>query len=335
MGLTVKIWGARGSLPTPHAPQDIEEKLAHVLRMYEEARKMSDVNIRDFIASLEPAYVGGYSGHTSCVEVTSPSDAQVIVDGGSGIRKLGDKLMRGPCGVGRGEVHIFMTHFHWDHLIGLPFFVPIFVKGNKIHFYAVQDDLEENIIRKFSKPNFPVPFESLGADVLFHKLDPRKPFQFQDITLTPYQLDHPDPCWGYKFENGGKIFSHCVDSECTRISREDLGPDLPLYQNADLITFDAQYTFLEATDRINWGHSSAPIGLDLARREKVKKVIFVHFDPASSDIQIQKAEKQTREYYESQKKQLLASAEGQASGNLDAFFEVEWLFAREGMEINL
>src|SRR5690606_23912279 len=136
-----------------------------------------------------------------------------------------------------------LTHFHWDHLIGLPFFIPIFIPGNKIHFYAPHDDLEENIRLMFRKPNFPVEFENLGAQIFFHKLEPRKTRKFWDMNVTPYQLDHPYPCWGYKIEKNGKIFSHCVDSAMTRVSREDLGDDLPLYQDADIALMDAQYTF--------------------------------------------------------------------------------------------
>ena len=143
--------------------------------------------------------------------------------------------------------------------------------------------------------------------------------------VTPYQLDHPDPCWGYKFENEGRTFSHCVDSECTRVSREQLGEDLPLYQNVDLMTFDAQYTFLEAAEKINWGHSSGPIGIDLAIRERIKRILFIHHDPAASDTKIAEAEIQTREYYEA------AIRNAKKSGK--DIHEVAWSFAHESMEV--
>jgi len=88
---------------------------------------------------------------------------------------------------------------------------------------------------------------------------------------------------GYRIENGGKVFSHCVDTECTRVSREELGEDLPLYQNVDLMLFDAQYTLMESIERVNWGHAAASLGLDIAMREGVKRVLFMHHDPASTD----------------------------------------------------
>ena len=321
MSLHVHLWGIRGSLPSPLTPQQVEEKIGSAIRAYEKERTYVK-DISTFVKSLPQSIGGGFGGHTSCIEVKTPK-SRLIVDGGSGIRVLGEKLMLEASGAGRGVVHILMTHFHWDHLIGLPFFVPMFVPGNQIHFYAVQPDLEENIRRVFCKPNFPVAYKDLPATVHFHQLKPREPHIFSDVTVTPYRLDHPDPCWGYRFEHDGKVFSHCVDTECLRVSREALGPDLPLYQNVDLMTFDAQYTFLEASERVNWGHASGPIGIDIAVREKVKKILFVHHDPGASDAKIIEAERQTREYYES------ALAAARAKG--DQIVPLDWQFAREGM----
>ncbi len=271
--MKVKLWGIRGSLPAPQTAEQKRVRLNHLLVNFERALEQNKIKSEDYIKSLTPIEATGYGGHTSCIEI-STSKVRLIVDGGSGISRLSEEIMRESSSLGRAKIHILMTHFHWDHLIGLPFFTPIFIPGNEIHFYAVQDDLAENIKRVFRKPNFPVPFEQLQSKIFFHKLEPRKPVNFEDITITPYQLDHPDPCWGYRFEHGGKVFSHCVDSECTRVSAEELGADIALYQNVDLMTFDAQYTFHEASERIDWGHSSGPIGIDLAMREKVKRVLL-------------------------------------------------------------
>ena len=186
----------------------------------------------------------GFGGNTPCVEVAYGGD-RVIIDAGSGIRGLSDSLSANA----ESSQTVLFTHFHWDHLIGLPFFVPIFIPGNEINVYSVQPEMEKIFRHIFQKPFFPVPYERLGATINYHQLEPREAKQFEDIQVTPYRLDHPDPCWGYKFEKDGKAVSYCVDTECTRASRTDMGPDLPLYQDVDLMIFDAQYTFSEAMEK--------------------------------------------------------------------------------------
>jgi phosphoribosyl 1,2-cyclic phosphodiesterase len=304
----------------------VELRIKEALEGFFDSGHKKKDDIDKFLAALPHHRYGGYGGNTPCLDVKA-DDTHLIIDGGSGIRVLGYDLMHGPCGQGKGEVHILFTHFHWDHLIGLPFFTPIFIPGNKIHVYAVQPDLPDVFKTVFRKPYFPLNLEQLGAKIEYHRLEPRKPVKFNDVTVTPYRLDHPDPCWGYRFEHKGKIFSHCVDTECTRVTREQLGADLPLYQGVDLMVFDAQYTLMETIEKVNWGHSSAVIGLDIAIREGVKRVLFMHHDPASTDEKISNAEAQARRYYEGQ----LRSA--RRSGV--KVHEVDWQFAREGMQVDV
>ena len=326
--MRVKLWGVRGSLPSPLAPGAVGDKVRDAVLSF--AREQSSGRGTDrveaahaWLEKLPIHRLGGFGGNTPCVEVAAGSE-RVIVDAGSGLRALGDELLEGPCGRGAGEVHLLFTHFHWDHLIGLPFFAPIFVPGNRIHLYSVQPELPEVIRTLFRKPYFPVELENLGATLEYHRLDPRKPKAFGDLQVTPYQLDHPDPCWGFKFEHEGRAFAHCVDTEATRVSRKELGPDLPLYQGVDLMVFDAQYTLLETIEKVNWGHAAASLGIDIALREKIRRVIFMHHDPASDDQRIATVEAQTRRYYEKALKQ--ARAAGEDVG------EVEWSFAVEGTE---
>ncbi|WP_295899360.1 MBL fold metallo-hydrolase [uncultured Bdellovibrio sp.] len=279
--------------------------------------------ISRYIQNIETPLLGGYGAATTCVEVQSQK-SQLIIDGGSGIRNLSEKIMTGTTGRSKGPFHIFMTHFHWDHVIGLPFFTPHFIPGCEVHYYAVQPELEKLIRGIFCRPYFPVPFEALKAKIVFHVLEPRKPYKLDDFTITPYKLDHPDPCWGLKVESGGKTYSHCVDTEGTRITREELGEDLPLYQNIDLMYFDAQYTLPELAEKANWGHSAAQVGLDIALREGIKKILFAHHDPGARIEHVLELKRQTREYYESR--------ESQNSGTQPS---VAWDFAHEGLEIKL
>lgn len=303
-------------------PSELEDRIRNILTLF----KATDMEVEPFLASLERFQAGGYGGNTPCFEVKSEK-AEIIIDGGSGLRIKGLELLKGPCGKGQGEVHIFMTHFHWDHLIGIPFFVPLFIPGNQIHFYAVQPELNNVFSTLFKKPYFPVELQDLGGTIHTHQLEPRSPLKMNDMTITPYQLDHPDPCWGFKIENGQKSYAHCVDTECTRVSRAKMGDDLPLYQNIDLMVFDSQYTLSEIVDKIHWGHSAAPIGLDIALREKIKKVVFLHHDPSAPDEKIGKAILETQNYYNDQLK-----------NNKDQgieTFNVDWCFGHEGMVIEV
>lgn len=326
MAFNVKLLGVRGSLPTPHTPEQVQRKLRRGIRDFLEAGYKDASQIETFMNQYPQAISGGFGGNTICVDVQSESSC-LLIDGGSGIRKKAEELMTGPCAQGKGEAHILMTHFHWDHLIGFPFFTPLFIPGNDIHLYAVQEDLEEVFKSLFKKPYFPVPFEALASNIHFHKIEARKSIEVNGFHVTPYQLDHPDPCWGYRIEHEGKVYSHCVDTEFTRATRDEMGPDLPLYQNVDLMLFDAQYTIKETAEKVNWGHGAANYGLDLAHREKIGEILFVHHDPAASDEKIRETESGVKTYYQKLLKQL--ESEGKKAE------PVKWTYAIEDMNIEV
>ncbi|MGE0763960.1 MAG: MBL fold metallo-hydrolase [Bdellovibrionales bacterium] len=322
MSFTVKLWGVRGSIPRPEIPALLHQRIVQLIHDFAASGKSA----KEFTDRLSLPLIGGYGGNTTCVEARSGDD-RVIIDAGSGLRELGMTLLPTPLGRGQGEVHMFFTHFHWDHLIGLPFFVPLFIPGNRIHFYAVQQDLAKVVRQLFTRPYFPVSFEELGSKIEFHTLQPRQKLKINGFEVTPYELDHPDPCWGFRVERGGRAYAHCVDTECARQTREELGPDLPLYSSADVMLFDAQYTLTEIVDKANWGHAVAGFGLDLAMRENIKQVLFVHHDPYAAHEKIAAAEAQARIYYESRISEF--KAEGKK------IQPVDWSFAVEGMEIEI
>lgn len=323
--MKVKLWGTRGSLPSPITPQLGAQKVRELLEGFFSAGFRTAEQIPKYIDSLPVHRLGGYGGNTPCIEVKSDKQ-QIMIDAGSGLRLLGQELMAGPCGRGAGEVHLLFTHFHWDHLIGLPFFIPLFIPGNTVHVYSVQPELKKVFELLFQKPYFPVPLSQIGARIEYHQLTPRQSHTVGDINFTPYQLDHPDPCWGFKIQTGDRVFSYCVDTEGSRASRERLGDDLPLYQGVDLMIYDAQYTLIETIEKINWGHAAASIGLDIAMREGIKRVLFMHHDPGADDEKIAFAEAEARRYYKAQLKSSSASKR---------LHEVEWSFAQEGLLIDV
>lgn len=319
----VKLWGVRGSLPRPESPEGLRSRILNILDAYEASDAKS---VKEFAGQLLPHELGGYGGNTSCVEVYDGAES-LIIDCGSGMKDLGMQLMAGPAGKGKAKISILLTHFHWDHVIGLPFFVPIFIPGNEITFYGVHDDLQACIQAMFKKPFFPVDFSWLPSTIRFVQLEPRKKITLSGFEVTPYQLDHPDPCWGYRIDRGGKSYAHCVDTEATRISRQELGPDLGLYESANLMVFDGQYTLVEVIEKVHWGHAVAGLGLDIAMREKIDRVIFVHHDPYATHAKIQSAIEQTRQYYD------LRVRECQSVGQ--DVHDVKWEFGFEGMTIQV
>ena len=197
--MKLKIWGSRGSLPSPMQPDELKTRFLELFKGYEEAQELSkNLTPQEYINSIHSGLNFGYGGDTTCVGLTNNAGQKIFIDAGSGFRRAGLDLMKGPCGQGKGVVHIYFTHFHWDHLMGLPFFVPMFIPGNEINFYSVEPELEETIRMLFCKPHFPVPFEGLLSDIKFHRVEGRKKVNINGFDVTPYKLDHPDPCWGAK-----------------------------------------------------------------------------------------------------------------------------------------
>jgi phosphoribosyl 1,2-cyclic phosphodiesterase len=325
MAFRLKFWGVRGSLPT--APDGLAMR-AHFKRLMNSflsspfARNQDGID--KFFATLSPVELQGFGGETTCVQVIG-DQSDLLVDAGSGLRRFGERIKN--SAVKPKKFHILLTHFHWDHLLGLPFFFPIFDPRFKVHFYSPEQALEQLIAVKFQKPFFPVPFDVVRKQMIFHYLPPRVTTQIGEWTVTPYLLDHPDPCWGYKIQKGQLAYSHCVDTEANRTSREELGEDLPLYQKTTLMYFDAQYSLPELVEKSNWGHSAAQIGLDIALREQIPFVVFGHHDPGASYSQIMRIQHEVRRYQHWKKQS--------ARNNRAELFVVRWRFAYDGMTVDL
>jgi phosphoribosyl 1,2-cyclic phosphodiesterase len=309
--LKIRFWGTRGSLP--HATSH-DEMLNHLRKLIATARGMGIDTLRTFESRLNEGKILNpisYGGNTSCTEF-SIGDQFFLVDMGSGLREAGTYYL--PKGI--KTFHIFLTHMHWDHIMGLPFFIPVHTRGCRTIIHHVHRNAPEYVKINFNGVNFPLSFDQLLGSVEFEQLKLYQTKSFGDMKVTPFVLDHPGGCFGYRFDANGKSASLGVDGEYKRITPEALGQDLPYYQKLDLLIFDAQYEMSELINRFDWGHSSPPIGVELALREGIKKLALSHHDPWATHDKISRMLLEARAYSTKNLKSHLGLWEslGQATG---------------------
>lgn len=306
MAIKVKFWGVRGSVPCP-GPETVR-----------------------------------YGGNTSCLEVRFPEldNRLLIIDAGSGLRGLGNQLMANDFKKGPLDLDLFLTHTHWDHIMGFPFFVPIYVPGNRLTVHGPvsyeEDTLRGIVGGQLTYRYFPVREAELAASVDYVELKEGRLELGDGIVVTTRYLNHPVLCLGYRIEYRGKVFCTAYDTEPYRnlfvsdpadpsydeeMARE--GEEVAAEQNqklaefftgADLLVHDTQYTQAEFMPaKLGWGHSTFEHALATAARAGVKRLALFHHDPDRDDDQLDK---------------LAARYGGLRDG-------VEVFCAREGLEVEL
>lgn len=276
--MKLKLWGTRGSLPRAIGNQQFIEIFDNLARKAEKSGLQSISELRNAVRDGDLGNPIVFGGNTSCYEVIYKSH-RLYVDMGTGLMDAMKEAMKN----GQTEFTFFQTHLHWDHIMGLPFFVPLYLKGHKITIYHVHPRAPEYIKYQFNGVNFPVKWEEISATVEFKKIKPYQEVKFDNLTVTPFALDHPGGCFGYRFDGNGLSAAIGVDGEYKRLSKKDLGKDLVFYQNLDILVFDAQYDLDELASRFDWGHCTPQIGVELALREGIRNLILAHHDPNTSE----------------------------------------------------
>lgn len=228
-----------------------------------------------------------YGGNTPCLEFIAPNGTRFVLDCGTGLRMLGNRWTS-EAGTDSIEAHILVTHYHWDHIQGIPFFHPFFEAQNKFHFYSFQSKyLGANSLRQvfeaqLSSPYFPVDVSMMTASRDFHEVTGGQEWEINGTKVTAGWLNHPQGCLGYRVETSGGSVVYATDNEpgvpdCDANIRK-------LAEGADVLVYDAQYSPEQlASERKGWGHSSWLEGVKIAREAKVRNLVLFHHDPDSSD----------------------------------------------------
>jgi phosphoribosyl 1,2-cyclic phosphodiesterase len=246
--MRVKFWGVRGSTPTPE-------------------RRNSR-----------------YGGNTTCIEARLANGTLVILDCGSGIRGLGKSLLRE---FGERPIHayVFLTHFHWDHIQGIPFFLPLYRKGNVFLFHSVLRkglELKGAVEGQMVNPYFPVDMSVMGSTRHFYDLD-EHPINLNGAIISSAPLNHPGECVAYRVDADGASFVLATDTEPGSAFHDRSVRDIA--QGADVLVYDGQYTPEQLIgEKKGWGHSSWLEGTRIVQECGVKRLVLTHHDPDHDDL---------------------------------------------------
>ena len=279
------IWGSCGSLPSPAASATIRDKVKAALWAARHQHFTSQDQVDAFLETLPHCNRGTYKANTSCVQIDAAASDVIFCDAGSGLR---DFALAQADNQQPQTYHIFLSHLHWDHIQGFPFFAPAYVAGNRIIFHGMHRDMEAAIRNQMAPPYFPVPFEAMQADIEFDIRAPGAGFQIGEINVSTIQQHHPGTSWGYRFEQHGKSIVYSSDSEHGLAAKHTDEHFVDFFQSADVLIFDGQYTPAEAaSSKLNWGHSDPITAVELSLRAQVKKLILFHHEPGYTDRQIE------------------------------------------------
>lgn len=320
--MKVRFWGTRGSLPVALTASQIRSKLLAALR----GAAGLDLSDRETVEAyvdhrLGFDIAGTFGGHSSCVQIeTGATEAEhVLLDLGSGARPLAGHFM-GRYGATGQTYHVFLSHLHWDHIMGFPFFSPAYVAGNRIVVHSGHADAEFALRRQQQAPSFPVDFDMLAATIEFRHHLPGEVSDVAGMQVRNILQMHSGDSYGWRFEREGKSLVYSTDSEHKVEDMEMRERFADFFRGADLVIFDAMYSLADAISvRADWGHSSNIMGVELCQLAGARRLCLFHHEPAYDDTQIANVLEETRRFEE-------ITREGH---------KLEVLSAYDGLEVSL
>jgi anti-anti-sigma factor len=287
--LRVRFWGTRGSLPAPLREGAVRGKIRDALLAARGRTLDTPEAIDAFIDEALPFSVRAtFGGNTSCVEIVTGGDEYLLCDLGTGVREFGNRVLR-EHGRGRNQTfNIFLSHPHWDHIMGFPFFAPAYIAGNRIRIYGCHSVLHEALRTQHSAPWFPVDFHSLASSIEFITLEPGHTYDVAGLSVDSIRQFHSGDSYGYRFSKGGKSVVYSTDCEHKYPQLDETYPFVEFYRNADLLIFDAMYSLGDSVSvKEDWGHSSNVIAVELAQAAQVKRLALFHHEPVLDDRMIE------------------------------------------------
>ncbi|MBL6749115.1 MAG: MBL fold metallo-hydrolase [Nevskia sp.] len=293
--MKVTFWGTRGSLPAPLSAAAVRAKIVnalvkgagHGLDSADKAAAFCD-------AQLSFAEAGTYGGNSSCVQVDTGGGEYLLCDLGSGVREfsLSALARHGPS---RPQTYnVLVSHVHWDHIMGFPFFVPAFIPGNRIRLHSCHPQLERAIRNQNSAPCFPVEFSQLAASIEFVPLEPGRPYEIAGARVTGKLQLHGNDSYGYRIEKDGKSVVYTTDSEHKLDQPAEMAAFAEFFRQADLVIFDSMYSLADAASvKEDWGHSSNVVGVELCQMAQARHLVLFHHEPIHDDARIQGIHRET------------------------------------------
>jgi phosphoribosyl 1,2-cyclic phosphodiesterase len=291
--MIVRFHGTRGSLPAPLSGAAVRQKLRVALRQASGRSFDSEADVDAFLDhELDFATRSTYGGNTSCVQLDTGGDEFVICDLGSGLRELGQRILAAHGPQRKHVYNVFLSHPHWDHIMGFPFFTPAYIPGNVIRIHGGHDTeqvLRSAFVRQQSAPCFPMDFDKLGASIEFVPLVPEQSYTIAGLEVRLLKQRHSGDSYGYRFSHAGRSVVYSTDSEHHYERLDASYPAVEFFRDADLVIFDAMYSLADAVSvKEDWGHSSNIVGVELCQLAGVKHLCLFHHEPIFDDAMIQK-----------------------------------------------
>ncbi len=281
--MNVRFWGVRGSVPAPLTPQQVKAKIEAVVQRIS-ARDIESSDARErFLASLPVSLYGTVGGNTACVELTDAAGTVCLLDCGTGVREYS----KHGSPAADNTYHVVLSHFHWDHIQGLPFFDQAYQRQCSLHFYSPFPAAPALFAKQMQLPYFPVQFDtSFHSSITFHTIKTKEPFRIGNSTVVSKKMSHPGNSYAYSFTEDGKKFIYATDVELSADDFEVTAENAAFFSDAEAIVLDAQYTVEEALYKANWGHSAFCYAVDFAVKWNIKKLYLFHHEPAYDDRKI-------------------------------------------------